>query len=258
MGIGVVAVSEHGGEARLHRAVPALSARLVVSLDVPIEVRYGAEFQHAQAFVAGLMRPGLATAVTTLRSQQSVAYAELSPAALQRLIGTPLREIDAGGVSAEAVLPWVKSLSEELADHPVAQREAVMRARLLEQLHRVGHDDFGSEDAFRTLDVIRDRRGAVSVEELADDVHLSARRLRHVMRRSLGVTPKFACRVARLGRAVSRAGAGADSWAEVAADSGYHDQSHLVHDFQDLMDTSPTAWLDEEGRNLQGWRRPSP
>ncbi|WP_324267102.1 helix-turn-helix domain-containing protein [Saccharopolyspora mangrovi] len=187
-----------------------------------------------------------------------MAYAELSPAALQRLTRVPLREIDAGGVSAEAVLPWVKSLSEELADHPVAQREAVMRVRLLDQLHRADHDDLGSEGALRTLDLIRVRRGIVSVEELADEVHVSPRRLRYVMRRSLGVTPKFASRVARLGSAVSRAGAGAASWAEVAADSGYHDQSHLVRDFRDLMDTSPTAWLDEEGRNLQGWRRPAP
>ena len=89
----------------------------------------------------------------------------------------------------------------------------------------------------------------MSVGELARAAHLSPRRLRHVMRRSLGVTPKFASRVARLASAVSRAGAGAASWAEMAADSGYHDQSHLVRDFRDLMDTSPTAWLDEEGRN---------
>ncbi|WP_376767017.1 helix-turn-helix domain-containing protein [Spinactinospora alkalitolerans] len=125
-------------------------------------------------------------------------------------------------------------------------------------MHRADHDDIGSEDVLRTLDLIRARRGTVSVEELAHEAHLSPRRLRYVVRRSLGITPKFASRVARLGSAVSRAGAGAASWAEVAAESGYHDQSHLVRDFRDLMDTSPSAWLDEEGRNLQGWRRPAP
>ncbi|MDJ0392428.1 hypothetical protein QMK17_03655 [Rhodococcus sp. G-MC3] len=75
------------------------------------------------------------------------------------------------------------------------------------------------------------------------------------MRRSVGIGPKFASRVARLAAAVSCSGDGATSWAQVAAESGYHDQSHLVHDFSDLMATTPSAWLDEEGRNLQGKTR---
>jgi AraC-like DNA-binding protein len=203
------------------------------------------------------MRPEVATPSTILRSQQSTAYVELSPAALHRLTGVPLAEVDAGGVSADAVLPWVNSLSEELADHPVGHREAVLRARLLERIHRADHR-IGSEDALRALDLISLRRGTVSVEELAHQVHLSPRRLRYIMLHSLGITPKFASRVARLGRAVNRASAGATSWADVAAESGYHDQSHLVRDFRNLMDTTPTAWLDEEGRNLQGWPRPTP
>lgn len=255
-GIGVVTVSEHDGRDRLHRAVPALSARLIVSLDGPIEVRYDAQVQHAQGFVAGLMRPGIATPSTSLRSQQSTAYVELSPAALQRLTGVPLREVDAGGVSADAVLPWVNSLSEELADHPVGHREAVLRLRLLERLHRDDHR-IGSEDALRALDLISVGSGTAPVEELARQVHLSPRRLRYVMLASMGITPKFASRVARLGSAVKSAGAGAASWADVAAECGYHDQSHLVRDFRDLMGTTPTAWLDEEGRNLQGWQRPT-
>ncbi|MFE7802085.1 helix-turn-helix domain-containing protein [Nocardia sp. NPDC057440] len=227
-----------------------------MSLDGPIEVHYDTRVHHARAIVAGFMRPGIVAAATTLRSQQPIAYVELSPSALQRLTGVPLSEIDAGGVSADEVLPWVNSLSEELADRPVDQREAVLRARLLDQLHRT--DDAGSEDAFRTLDQIRDTRGTASVEDLAQSSHLSPRRLRYVMRRSLGISPKFASRVARLGSALTGASAGAGSWAEVAAEYGYHDQSHLVHDFRDLMGTSPTAWLDEEGRNLQGWQRPAP
>lgn len=256
-GIGVVAVSVHNGRPRLHRAVPALSARLVVSLGAPIEIHYGGQTRDVQAVVAGLMRPGVATPSMTLQPQQPMVYVELAPSALQRLTGVPLSEVDAGGVSADAVLPWANSLGEELADHPVGHREALIRVRLLEHLSRGGYIG-ESEDALRSLVTIGARGGTASVEELARDAHLSPRRLRYVMRRSLGITPKFASRVARLAYAVSRAGAGADSWTQVAAESGYHDQSHLVRDFHDLMHTTPTAWLVEEGRNLQGWRRPSP
>ncbi|MEU4412271.1 helix-turn-helix domain-containing protein [Nocardia salmonicida] len=255
-GIGVVALSEHVGRARPHRAVPTLSARLVVSLGAPIVVDYDGRTLNAQAVVAGLMRPGIATPVTTLLPRQPTAYVELSATALRRLIGMPPSEVDAGGVIADAVVPWVNSLCEELADHPVGHRETLLRIRLLDHLYWADPDT-GADDAYRALELIRAGSGTASVDDLAHEVHLSPRRLRHVMRRSLGITPKFASRVARMESAVGRAGTGAATWAQVAAESGYHDQSHLVHDFRDLMNTTPTEWLDEEGRNLQGRQRPA-
>lgn len=256
-GIGVVSVSEFGGSTRLHRAVPALSARLVMSLDGPLEVHYDGIVEQARAFVSGLMRPGVPTPVIALRSRQPTAYLDLSPATLQWLTGLPLSELDAGGLSADSVLPWVRSLGEELAEHPTGVRETVLRGRILDELRRAErHPE--PDVSLRVLDVISGARGSISVDDLAHVAHLSPRRLRHVMRRSLGVTPKFASRVARLNSAVGYAGSGARSWADVAAGAGYHDQSHLVHEFHDLMGVTPTAWLDEEGRNLQGWRRPAP
>ncbi|KIH96528.1 transcriptional regulator [Streptomonospora alba] len=256
-GVGVVAASEHVGPPRVHRAVPALSARLVVSLGAPIEMRYDGRVRNMQAVVAGLMRPGVATPSLTLRSDQPTVYVDLSPAAMQRLTGVPPGEVDAGGVSADALLPWVGRLSAELADHPLGLREALMRGRLLEHLERAEHAAV-SEDALAALEIIGVHRGRMSVEELARRTHLSPRRLRYVMRRALGIGPKFASRVARLSAAISRADHGAGSWARIAAESAYHDQSHLVRDFADLMRTTPTAWLAEEGRNLQGRGRPLP
>ncbi|WP_433604801.1 helix-turn-helix domain-containing protein [Prescottella agglutinans] len=255
-GIVVVSASEHVGLPRVHRALPALSARLVVSLGDPIEIRYGGQVQHMQAVVAGLLRPGKATPSLVLRSHQPTVYVELSPLAMHRLAGSPLNEVDAGGVGADALLPWVTSLSEELASHPAEQREWLMRVRLLERLERATRVAVSS-DALELLHVIQASGGKVRVDELARQVHLSPRHVRRVMVRAFGVGPTFASRVARLAAAVGRAGDGADSWAQVAGESGYHDQSHLVRDFNEFMGTTPSAWLAEEGRNLQGWRRPS-
>ncbi len=253
----MVAAGEHVGRPRSHRALPALSARLVVSLGVPLEVRYDGHTHRLRAVVAGLMRPGKATPSLVLRPHQPTVYVELSPAAMLRLAGVPLDEMDAGGIDAETLLPWLSCLREELADHPTAQRVRLLRVRLLDRLERAAHAAVPS-DALEPLKLIGASRGRVSVEELALRAHLSPRHLRHVMRRALGIGPKFACRVARLASAIERASDGADSWAQVATESGYHDQSHLVRDFTDLMQATPSAWLAEEGRNLQGWRRPSP
>lgn len=210
-----------------------------------------------QAVFAGLMRPGLSTPSLVLRSHQPSVYVDLSPATVQFLTGVPLNVLDAGGVPADAVAPWVSTLSAELADQPDGRRESLMRVRLLDMLQRSGQRRW-PEDALKALDLITTSRGWASVEDVARQAHLSPRRLRDVMRRDLGVTPKFALRVARLAATIDSAAWGAESWAEVAAQAGYHDQSHFVHEFHTMMDTSPTAWLAEECRNLQGWRQPSP
>jgi AraC-like DNA-binding protein len=35
---------------------------------------------------------------------------------------------------------------------------------------------------------------------------------------------------------------GESSWAEAAAEHGYYDQSHLIHDFRELAGITPTAY----------------
>ncbi|WP_432155288.1 helix-turn-helix domain-containing protein [Streptomyces sp. bgisy153] len=256
-GIGVVAVSEHTGPPRLHRALPLLASRLVVSLGPPIDVRYGDHTRRVPAVVTGLMRPGTATPSLTLLPDQPMVYVELSPLAAQRLTGVPVGEVDAGGLDADLLLPWLRDLREELADSPAGLRAPLMRRRLLDRLARTSPPDV-SPYAIEALRIIRAGHGGVSVEDVARQVHLSPRRLRQVMGSAVGVGPKFASRVARLAAAAHRAGQGAESWAQIAAESAYHDQSHLVRDFRDLMRTTPSGWLAEEGRNLQGPPRPAP
>lgn len=255
-GIGMVTASEHVGAPRLHRAVPALSARLVISLGAPIDVHYDGQTHRSQAVAAGLMRPGIATPVLTLRPDQPTVYVELSLPAMQRLTGVPLGQMDARGVDVDDLLPWVRQIGAQLASCPAEQRAWLVRARLLEQMNRA-EPHAVPRDALESLVFLAESGGRVSVDELARRAHLSPRQLRHVMRRALGIGPKLASRIARLNTAIGRAGDGAASWAQIAAESGYHDQSHLVRDFHDLMRTTPSAWLAEERRNLQGWRRPS-
>ncbi|MEV5388857.1 VOC family protein [Nocardia farcinica] len=108
----------------------------------------------------------------------------------------PLSDVHAGGLAADAVLPWVDTLCEELAGRPVGDRVHVMGVRLLERL--VGTDRAaGPDDAFRTLGRIRAGVGTVPVSTPAREARLSPRRLREMMRRAPGVTPEFASRVAR-------------------------------------------------------------
>ena len=77
-------------------------------------------------------------------------------------------------------------------------------------------------------------RGA-TVAETADRLGWTPRRLGREFAAQIGLAPKRFARVRRFQRVVRAAagagGAAAPDWARIAAEHGYHDQAHLIHDF---------------------------
>ena len=74
---------------------------------------------------------------------------------------------------------------------------------------------------------------------------------RHLRRRLLAATGHGPTRLRRIGRmqALLSAGRGR-SWAQAAADAGYHDESHMINDVRSLAGATPNELL--RGRSLQG------
>ncbi len=86
--------------------------------------------------------------------------------------------------------------------------------------------------------------GAARVRDVARNVGLSQRRFIQVFAAEVGLTPKLYCRVRRFQRARDLAqNVEAPDWAQVAAECGYFDQSHLVRDFQALAGLTPMNYL---------------
>ncbi|MEB8342544.1 helix-turn-helix domain-containing protein [Streptomyces endophyticus] len=83
-------------------------------------------------------------------------------------------------------------------------------------------------------------RGRVRVEGLADEVGWSRGRLCARFRSQLGITPKRAARLVRFDHAAHLLAAGRPA-ADVAAASGYVDQSHLHRDVREFTGLTPTA-----------------
>lgn len=69
---------------------------------------------------------------------------------------------------------------------------------------------------------------------------LSHRRFVQLFRRHVGIGPKELCRVLRLGRALRQVRTGPSSWADIAATSGYCDQSHLVRELRAIAGVRPS------------------
>ncbi len=86
--------------------------------------------------------------------------------------------------------------------------------------------------------------GQVRIATLADQIGLSPRQLRRRFRARTGLSPKELARVRRIRAAIAPLALGAtEPWAQVAAERGFADQAHLVHEVRRLFGRSPTVVL---------------
>lgn len=87
-------------------------------------------------------------------------------------------------------------------------------------------------------------RGLVRVDHLAAELGWSRKRLWSRFHSHIGIPPKSAAKLVRFDHAVHRLVAG-EGAAQVAADGGYYDQSHLHRDVVAFTGTTPATVLGE-------------
>jgi AraC-like DNA-binding protein len=98
----------------------------------------------------------------------------------------------------------------------------------------------GPAMAAHALDLVRASLGRVTVEQVAGRMGVALRSLRRGVQRDAGISLKEYARITRLLRAVTVAdGSDRPSWAAIAADSGFCDQSHLVRECRALAGLAP-------------------
>lgn len=92
--------------------------------------------------------------------------------------------------------------------------------------------------------------GRGAVDALRHHTGIGTRQLERLFQQHVGVGPKLFARMVRF-RSVLKAirGGAPPNWADVAADSGYADQAHLIRDFRQFAGCTPRVML-EDARNL--------
>jgi len=84
--------------------------------------------------------------------------------------------------------------------------------------------------------------GCVRVSDLAHKAGLGIRQFERRFRYEIGISPKLYARIVRFEAALRRKAAAPEMrWTDIAHNLGYHDQMHMVHDFNRLSGDSPTA-----------------
>lgn len=88
------------------------------------------------------------------------------------------------------------------------------------------------------------RSPSVAVNTLADGACLSRKQYERIFREQVGMNPKEYARVARFQKAMWMLQCGSCDFADISAECGYADQSHLIREFRAMSSDTPKSLLN--------------
>lgn len=190
--------------------------------------------EHSGAVVAG---PHAQAVVIDTRAQRWLAAVEFRHGGASRFFAMPMTEISNQVVQVQDV--WHADgavLRERLLEVGSPEsRFSVLEEVLLDHL-RLRFDP-AIQYAMSVL------RAGMPVSQVSMRLGFSPRTLERRFSSQVGLGPKQFARVHRLQRVLGALRRlGKPEWCALAADHGYTDQAHLIHDFQDLAGIRPSEY----------------
>ncbi|WP_164519724.1 AraC family transcriptional regulator [Nocardioides ferulae] len=220
---------------------------LPASTLVPVVISWG-DHQHVTetlggigtglhgSFAAGL-RPGPTR--TRFRGEQGSVQVYLTPLGATRILGVPGRELANRVCSLGDVAPSLARLSSRLAETSTwSARLALVDRALLALADSSSDVDATVQGMWRSL---AGSHGTTRIDEVLTGTSLSARAAAARFVAEIGLPPKATARMLRFEHAARAIGTGR-AIADVAASTGYADQSHLTREFRALAGITPGRW----------------
>jgi AraC-like DNA-binding protein len=223
----------------LERIMPNGQPHLMVNLAEDEFRTYGAAraeqmSQHSGAVLTG---PHAKSVIIDTRAQRWLAAVEFRHGGAFHFFSMPMTEISNQVVQLQDV--WRGDgtlLRERLLDaRTPASKFQVFEDVLLN--HLKPNFDPPIQYAIAAL------RAGVPVSQLALRLGISPRTFARHFSCQVGITPKRFARVQRLQRVLRAVRLSSKpDWCALAAEHGYTDQAHLIHDFRDLADIKPSEY----------------
>lgn len=191
-------------------------------------------------FVAGL--DGV-YAETAHDGFQQGLQVNMSPVGARLFLGLPMSELTGRVVSLRDLLPREhRSLAERLAELPAWDTRIDLVERLIEERIAATRTDVGvAAWAYRRIE---QSGGALDMRTLTRELGYSQKHVIRIFHEQVGVPPKLLARIVRLERLIQHLrDGGAGTWADLALEFGYYDQSHLSRDVREFTGATPTEML---------------
>lgn len=237
----------------------ATAERILPDGCVELIINFGARFsQHngekrslqPRNFLVGQMTGPILISPTGVVELLGVRF---HPGGTVPFLRTPMHEFTDRVTDFESLAPALhRSLLEATEDvSGMAERVNAIQSLLLNYLSRCKQDSRLLPLAAKVVA----SGGLISVDHLADMAGISSRQLERRFLNEVGIGPKLLGRILRFQqvfRAVERCNAG---WAPVALECGYYDQAHLIRDFNQFAQQTPSVLFAEQSQLTQSFTR---
>jgi AraC-like DNA-binding protein len=165
--------------------------------------------------------------------------------ALGALLGVPARDLRDQTINLEDI--WGRSaarLSEQMQEAPNAEERLTILQRELSQRY-LAHERENAL-ALTVANTIERRAGKVRIAELSENAGVGRRALLQRFDACVGLTPKQYVRITRLRSMITALFArGSEDLSRLSVKYGFYDQSHMIHEFRDLVGLPPAVFKKE-------------
>jgi len=189
--------------------------------------------------LSGAVVSGIFARPLYIESQRQMMGVHFKPGGAFRFLGTPANalaetHVDLDTLWGIAATDLHAQLSEEVN---ITRRLHLLESALVAQLHAADEENPSIQTA---IHILTSDTCETKIRDLAARLGFSQRHLIKKFSDQVGVTPKVFGRLQRFQRALNLTyGNVTPNWALVAAECGYYDQSHLIHDIQTLSGMTP-------------------
>ena len=184
-----------------------------------------------------------------LSSEYLMLRVHFRPGALYRLLRVPLTEFTDSWFDATSVInSEIKQVNERLANcNDYAQMIGIVEDYLLQKIKAVKHDTHPLDT---TAGLIAANPSRFSLDWLASQACLCSRQFNRRFTERMGVGPKFYSRIVRFYKAYAyKETHPEDDWLTVALLFGYNDYQHMVKDFKQFAQVTPTMWINQDNQS---------
>lgn len=226
----------------LRREFPGPFVVVVFEFGPPIRISEGGDprrvSSHRGGFVAGL---GDAFAVCEHDGFQQGIQVNLTAIGTRLLFGIPMSEISGRIVPVRDLLPAEHGALVDRLHHlnTWSERFDLLDRTLEALLSEAGEQTRTVAWAMRRIE---QTGGALDMRALARELGYSRKHVIAMFRDQVGVPPKQLARIVRFDRLVRHLrGGGGGTWAELALEFGYYDQSHMAREVRYFSGITPTG-----------------
>jgi AraC-like DNA-binding protein len=193
--------------------------------------------------LSGAAITGIVGAARRMRThaRSGIVLAQFRPTGAARFFAAPLHELFGATVPLDDLLPRaeVQRLADRMASQPdSAHRVAVLEQYLAARLTGSALDPIAQAAAAAIVGA----HGSLRISDLARRLGISQDPLEKRFRRAVGASPKQLASIVRVKRAIELGKTGR-SWARVAHDTGYYDQSHFIREFRAITGEAPARFF---------------